>query len=42
MTTTMTHFHPSCDFLICIDSDGCAIDTMNIKHIRCFGPCFIQ
>lgn len=27
------------DFLICIDSDGCAIDSMDIKHIRCFGPC---
>ncbi|HJC25271.1 MAG TPA: HAD hydrolase-like protein [Candidatus Eisenbergiella merdavium] len=26
-------------FLICIDSDGCALDTMTIKHFRCFGPC---
>lgn len=26
------------DYLICIDSDGCAMDTMNIKHERCFGP----
>lgn len=42
MTTNPTHFHPSSNFLVCIDSDGCAIDTMNIKHIRCFGPCFIQ
>ena len=29
------------DFLICIDSDGCAIDTMDIKHIKCFGPCMV-
>lgn len=29
------------EFLICIDSDGCAIDSMDIKHIRCFGPCMI-
>lgn len=29
------------NYLICIDSDGCAIDTMDIKHIRCFGPCMI-
>ncbi len=29
------------DYLICIDSDGCAIDSMDIKHIRCFGPCMI-
>lgn len=30
------------DFLICIDSDGCAIDSMDIKHIRCFGPCMAE
>lgn len=29
-------------FLICIDSDGCAMDTMDIKHIRCFGPEWIK
>ncbi|MDO5785848.1 MAG: HAD hydrolase-like protein, partial [Eubacteriales bacterium] len=22
----------------CVDSDGCAMDTMDIKHMRCFGP----
>ena len=27
---------------ICVDSDGCAMDTMNIKHIRCFGPCMVE
>lgn len=30
------------EFLICIDSDGCAIDSMNIKHIECFGPCMVK
>lgn len=30
------------DFIVCIDSDGCAIDTMDIKHIQCFGPCLIS
>lgn len=29
------------EFLICVDSDGCAMDTMDIKHIRCFGPCMV-
>lgn len=29
-------------FLICVDSDGCAMDTMDIKHIRCFGPCMVE
>ncbi len=30
------------DFLICVDSDGCAVDTMDIKHQRCFGPRMID
>lgn len=25
-------------FLVCVDSDGCAMDTMNIKHKNYFGP----
>ena len=29
-------------FAVCVDSDGCAMDTMNIKHIRCFGPCMVE
>ena len=31
-------FKKNKEFLVCIDSDGCAIDSMNIKHINCFGP----
>lgn len=30
------------EYLICVDSDGCAMDTMDIKHIRCFGPCMVD
>lgn len=30
------------DFLICVDSDGCVMDTMNCKHIHCFGPCMVE
>ncbi len=26
------------DYLICVDSDGCVMDTMNCKHFHCFGP----
>ena len=26
------------DYLVCIDSDGCAMDSMEIKHRQCFGP----
>lgn len=30
------------EYLICIDSDGCAMNTMNSKHIHCFGPEWIK
>ena len=29
------------EYLICIDSDGCAMDTMEVKHRECFGPQWI-
>ena len=29
------------DYLVCVDSDGCVMDTMNCKHFRCFGPCMV-
>ena len=35
-------FEKKKEFLICIDSDGCAMDTMDIKHFRCFGPCMVE
>ncbi len=30
------------DYLICVDSDGCVMDTMNCKHFHCFGPCMVE
>ena len=35
-------FIPRKAYAVCVDSDGCAMDTMNIKHFRCFGPCIID
>ena len=29
-------------FLVCIDSDGCAFDAMEIKHKECFCPAYIN
>ena len=29
-------------FLVCVDSDGCMFDTMEIKHKECFCPAFIE
>lgn len=37
----LDEFTKTKDFLICVDSDGCAMDTMDIKHIKCFGPCMV-
>lgn len=35
-------FEKKKDFLVCVDSDGCAMDTMDCKHIQCFGPCMVE
>jgi len=38
----MYEIDPKHDFLIGIDSDGCAFDTMELKHKECFIPCHIK
>lgn len=30
------------EYLICVDSEGCVMDTMNCKHMHCFGPCMVD
>lgn len=42
MENIFEEFSKRKEYLICIDSDGCAMDTMDIKHKRCFGPCMIE
>ncbi len=42
MSMDLEHFTKKKDYLICVDSDGCAMDTMDIKHFRCFGPCMVE
>ena len=39
MTFTL---EPQQQFLVGIDSDGCAFDTMEIKHKECFIPNIIK
>lgn len=41
-TYDLIEFNKDKDFLICIDSDGCAFDAMEIKHKECFAPNFIK
>lgn len=38
----MDAYTPKHDFLVCVDSDGCAFDTMEIKHKECFCPVTIR
>ncbi len=40
--TPLKNFKAEHDFLIAIDSDGCAFDTMEIKHKECFIPNIIK
>lgn len=42
MSTNLEKFTKKKEYLICVDSDGCAMDTMDIKHIKCFGPCMVE
>ena len=42
MSINLSDFEKKKDWLFCIDSDGCAMDTMDIKHFRCFGPCMVE
>ncbi len=42
MSVNLENYKKNKEFLICVDSDGCAMDTMDIKHIRCFGPCMVN
>jgi len=38
----LKEFKPSRDYFVGIDSDGCAFDTMEIKHKECFIPNIIK
>lgn len=42
MSVNLENYEKKKEFLICVDSDGCAMDTMDIKHIKCFGPCMVD
>lgn len=42
MANIFDKYEKTQEFLICIDSDGCAMNTMEIKHRRCFAPEMIK
>jgi phosphoglycolate phosphatase-like HAD superfamily hydrolase len=41
-TAELKAHRPTKDFLIAIDSDGCAFDSMEIKHKECFIPNIVK
>lgn len=41
-TEQLREFEPHHDVLVAIDSDGCAFDTMEIKHKECFIPNIVK
>lgn len=38
----INNFKKEANYLVCIDSDGSAIDTMTEKHLKCFGPVLVE
>lgn len=42
MANIFDKYEKTQEFLICVDSDGCAMNTMEIKHRRCFAPEMIK
>lgn len=42
MAGHLKNFVKKFDWLICIDSDGTAIDSMTVKHLKSFGPNFVK
>lgn len=42
MENAFEEYKKSQEFLVCIDSDGCAMNTMEIKHRKCFAPEIIK
>ena len=42
MSNVFEQYEKKNEFLVCVDSDGCAMDTMEIKHRKCFAPEMIK
>ncbi len=42
MNTEFENYKKKKNYLFCVDSDGCAIATMDLKHKECFGPCMVE
>ena len=36
------HLKKKHSYLVCVDSEGSVMDTMNRKHYHCYGPCMVR
>lgn len=42
MNTQLETFQKQKEYLVCVGSDGCVMDMMDVKHSKCFGPCMME
>ena len=42
MEDILLNMRPSHDYLVCVDSDGCVFDNMELKHKECFCPATVN
>lgn len=42
MEDILLSMKPTKDFLVCVDSDGCVFDNMELKHKECFCPATVN
>ena len=42
MPNTLADMHPTKSHLVCVDSDGCVFDNMELKHKECFCPATVN
>jgi len=42
MEDILTNMKPGKEFLVCVDSDGCVFDNMELKHKECFCPATVN
>lgn len=42
MGDILLDFKPTKEFLVCVDSDGCVFDNMELKHKECFCPATVN
>ena len=42
MGDVLTELKPAHEYLVCVDSDGCVMDNMELKHKECFCPATVN